>query len=219
MRTFKIHMIRHGMTDANRLGIFYGSTDIPLNDEGIADLKTLTEDYSYPQAEWVFSSPLLRAFQTARIIYGNREIIEIEDLQEMSFGTFEGRSMHETGDDRFSRFIAGDSSAAPDDSESSGDFINRCINAFAAIVETMMTSNVHTAAIVTHASVIGNILSALAYPKAMPYEWNPSPGCGYTVIADPTLFLREPVLEVTAQIPQRLESSSYDPDLDLQFYE
>ena len=65
----------------------------------------------------------------------------------------------------------------------------------------MMTSKVYNAAIITHVGVIGNFLSSLAYPTAKPYEWNPAPGFGFTIIADPSLFLREPVFEVVELIP------------------
>ena len=66
MKTFKLHLIRHGLTDANFKGIYAGSgTDLPLSEEGTRQLKQLREDFSYPQVPLVFVSPLLRARQTA----------------------------------------------------------------------------------------------------------------------------------------------------------
>ena len=191
------------MTDANLHGIYCGSTDIPLNEEGISGLSELLNSCAYPYAEWVFSSPLSRAKETAKLLYGDTEIIEIEDLREMSFGEFEGKSMSELkNNDLFAGFITGKPHAIPKGAETPEAFFSRCEDAIISIVKLMMTSNVHSAAVITHASIIGNILAYLAYPKAQPYEWNPNFGCGYTVIADPTLFLREPVLEVIAEIPK-----------------
>ena len=44
MKTFKLHLIRHGMTAGNLQGLYIGSgTDIPLCDEGRAQLKELKE--------------------------------------------------------------------------------------------------------------------------------------------------------------------------------
>ena len=56
MKTFKLHLIRHGMTAGNLQGLYIGSgTDIPLCDEGRAQLKELKERFEYPQVDTVFS--------------------------------------------------------------------------------------------------------------------------------------------------------------------
>ena len=68
MKTFKLHLIRHGMTAGNLQGLYIGSgTDIPLCDEGRAQLKELKERFEYPQVDTVFSSPLVRAVETANL--------------------------------------------------------------------------------------------------------------------------------------------------------
>ena len=37
MKTFKLHLIRHGLTSGNLQGLYIGSgTDIPLCDEGLS---------------------------------------------------------------------------------------------------------------------------------------------------------------------------------------
>ena len=70
MKTFKLHLIRHGMTAGNLQGLYIGSgTDIPLCDEGRAQLKELKERFEYPQVDTVFSSPLVRAVETANILF------------------------------------------------------------------------------------------------------------------------------------------------------
>lgn len=210
MRTYKLHLIRHGTTAANLEGIYCGDTDIPLDDVGVSELSEFLDTAVYPYAEWVFSSPLRRAVQTAEILYPNVEIIEIENLREASFGEFEGKSMEELRDDiGFARWLAGDGDFLPEGAEPPEDFYNRCIAAAVSIIDMMMTAGVHSAAVITHASVIGNIISSLAYPKAPPYEWNAAPGSGYTLVADPTLFLREPVLEVVATIPKLTKEELY----------
>ena len=49
MKTFKLHLIRHGMTAGNLQGLYIGSgTDLPLCDEGRAQLADLKERFVYP---------------------------------------------------------------------------------------------------------------------------------------------------------------------------
>ena len=48
MKTFKLHLIRHGLTSGNLQGLYIGSgTDIPLCDEGRAQLAELKERFSH----------------------------------------------------------------------------------------------------------------------------------------------------------------------------
>ena len=56
MKTFKLHLIRHGLTAGNLQGLYIGSgTDIPLCDEGRAQLAELKERSSIRR--WIPSSP------------------------------------------------------------------------------------------------------------------------------------------------------------------
>jgi|GEM_PF-3814909 len=115
-------------------------------------------------------------------------------------------------DDNFQKWVTGNPKFLPKGAEPLDSFYRRCTAAATSIVDMMMRSGVHSAAIITHSSVIGNILSSLAYPKAAPYDWVCDGGYGYEVIADPTLYMREPVLEVTRKIPDISENSYYDPE-------
>ena len=36
MKTYKIHLIRHGQTEANAKGLYIGMTDLPLSPEELA---------------------------------------------------------------------------------------------------------------------------------------------------------------------------------------
>jgi len=202
MKTYKLYLIRHGTTKANLDGIYCGSTDLPLCDEGRSELSGLLDNYSYPFAEWVFVSPLLRAVETAEILYPGCEHTVFENLREASFGEYEGVSYAEMrSNPEFQMWVTGNAAFTPRGAEPLGAFYNRCRGAAVTITDMMMRAGVHSAAIITHGSVIGNMLSALAYPKASPYDWNCAPGFGFEAVADPSLFMREPVLEVTRGIP------------------
>ena len=68
MKTYKLHLIRHGLTRANLEGIYAGSgTDLPLCPEGRAQLEALRRDFEYPNVPLVITSPMLRARETADI--------------------------------------------------------------------------------------------------------------------------------------------------------
>ena len=84
MKTFKLHLIRHGITAGNLQGLYIGSgTDIPLCDEGRAQLADLKERFEYPQVDTVFSSPMLRAVETANILFPNAaHTFTVHDLRE-----------------------------------------------------------------------------------------------------------------------------------------
>lgn len=96
MLTYKIHFIRHGLTQANLEGRYIGSrTDLPLCPQGKAMLEQLCEDFRYPLVERVYTSPLLRARQSAEILFPDCAIKAVENLRELDFGDFEGRTAQE----------------------------------------------------------------------------------------------------------------------------
>lgn len=88
----QIYIIRHGKTDWNKQSRFQGKIDIPLNEEGRNSAKTLGEKLKNVDFDLIYSSPLSRAYETASLIRGERniKIIKNELLTEVSFGEFEG---------------------------------------------------------------------------------------------------------------------------------
>lgn len=95
----KLYMMRHGETDWNKQGRIQGSADIPLNEYGIA-LARQTRDGMQKEGihfDHVFTSPYIRARETARIIAGipEEELKVRESIREMSFGSFEGIRLSE----------------------------------------------------------------------------------------------------------------------------
>ena len=64
----KLYLIRHGQTDWNIQGKIQGSHDIPLNDTGRAQAKLVAEGMDSRPVTKIFSSTLVRAVETARMI-------------------------------------------------------------------------------------------------------------------------------------------------------
>ena len=86
----KIYIVRHGQTDWNVEGRYAGRIDIPLNSKGIKQAKETKEKLKNIKFDKVFSSPLLRAYETAKIIYDG-EIIKDERIIERGNGDLEGK--------------------------------------------------------------------------------------------------------------------------------
>lgn len=88
----KIYLIRHGVTDQNKKRCLQGRSDIELNENGRELARKTAEGLRDVDFDIIFSSPLKRAYETAEIIRGERNIplIPRKELLEISFGAYEG---------------------------------------------------------------------------------------------------------------------------------
>jgi alpha-ribazole phosphatase len=87
--------IRHGKTPGNLAGRYVGRTDESLLPESREEILCRKMKNEYPPADIVFTSPMLRCIETARIIYPGKKIIEIPDFRECDFGEFEMKNYEE----------------------------------------------------------------------------------------------------------------------------
>ncbi len=88
----RLYFIRHGETDWNIKRRLQGRSDIPLNDEGRRLARVTAEALADVPFSRIYTSPLCRAYETASIIKGSRDIPMIKDerIAEISFGEYEG---------------------------------------------------------------------------------------------------------------------------------
>ena len=208
MKSYQIHLIRHGITEANKEGRYVGVTDIPLSKEGADQLKKMDECYSYPGAAAFFTSPLKRCIETCRLLYPEVTPVVVPGLSECNFGEWEGKTAEELkSDPRFQSWLENGQKIAPPGGESGEDFALRVLSAFDGLVEGMMRSGTTQAVLVTHGGVIMTILSAYGIPKAGFYDWLVGNGCGYSVRITPGLWMRDKVMEVYAKVPKDLDES------------
>ncbi len=101
-----ICIIRHGETDWNSSGRLQGCEDIELNDQGKLQAASLAAYLSKQQWDVIISSPLKRAYETARIIASHLSLPEIqkmEGLRERDYGAASGL----LPDERHNRFPDG----------------------------------------------------------------------------------------------------------------
>ncbi len=91
-------LLRHGQTDWNVAGRLQGTSDIPLNETGIA--QALAAANAIDPSEWdvLLSSPLSRASETAKAIaqvHGRHQHVIDDRFLERAFGEAEGWSYEE----------------------------------------------------------------------------------------------------------------------------
>ena len=87
-----LYVLRHGITQWNKLKKVQGAVDIPLAPEGIELAKKTGEALKDIHFDICFTSPLTRAKQTAQYVLGDTKVPIIEDkrIQEIDFGVLEG---------------------------------------------------------------------------------------------------------------------------------
>jgi len=188
-----IHLIRHGVTEANKKMLYYGHADIPLAEEGIEIVKKLVGEGIYPRPENAayYTSGLTRAEQTLDLIYGSVPRVKLDALKEMFFGDYELKAHADLKGDPFYEAWRKDRSGAssPPGGESALEFIERVKNGFNMIVDlhshSDAQSNEKNSVAVCHAGVIGAIMMSCFddYDDDM-FKWVPDPGHGYTLVLD-----------------------------------
>lgn len=93
-----VGLLRHGQTDWNIDFRLQGITDIPLNHTGLTQAAVAATLLNASDWDFIATSPLTRARQTAEIVAGALQIREVaieELLLERSFGEAEGLTHEE----------------------------------------------------------------------------------------------------------------------------
>lgn len=92
MSSTRIFLVRHGATILTAEDRFAGATNVPLSDEGREQARRLGQRLAGEQITAVYSSPLDRTVETAKLIAAPHELeINIRDgLKEISHGRWEG---------------------------------------------------------------------------------------------------------------------------------
>ena len=91
-----LYIIRHGQTELNSRHVLQGRSDHPLNEAGIQQAREAARRLQSLGIRFdrVYSSPLIRAVQTAEIVVPNTEPVIDERLIEMDYGPYEGTDLN-----------------------------------------------------------------------------------------------------------------------------
>ena len=168
----EIIFIRHGSTEYNRTHKYLGRKDEPLCDLGIQQAQ---ERFSIgvPQVDRVFSSPLIRCVQTARIVFPEHEPVIVPNFIEIDFGRFEGRTHEQLYEDdpAYRIWIEGtgtnDSLEIPG-GETRGQLTARSVKGFYDMLEQCGSCSRVAAAV--HSGTIMAVVSSLMKPHKEFYD-------------------------------------------------
>ncbi len=159
----KIYLIRHGETEWNKQLRYQGQKDVPLNDEGHRQAMLLARFLEKENIEVIYSSPLLRARETAMVITSKRDIkLQLEEgFLEINFGEWEGRRYTDLNEEQ--RQVAACWYNTPESVCIPGGepflaFRQRILNTYNHIIKTNKDKNI---GIITHAGVIRVIISSV----------------------------------------------------------
>ena len=163
-----IYIIRHGQTELNNRSALQGRSDHPLNETGIAQAEAAAKRLWERGIAFdrVFSSPLTRAIQTARIVAPGLKPVVDDRLIEMDYGPFEGADLSHPSAELamfFSDFVR---NPAPEGMEPLASVVERA----AAFIEDIRNLPGNTL-ISTHAIAMKGLLEVLT-PESCGSYWS-----------------------------------------------
>jgi len=136
----RIYLVRHGATLLTAEDRFAGSSEVPLSDEGRAQVASLAERLRCDALDAVYASPMGRTLETARII-GAPHGLEPRpepDLREIDYGRWEGLTRDEVERDFADEYEAWQEdplTIAPEGGESGIQVLARALPVMRRIVQ------------------------------------------------------------------------------------
>lgn len=177
----RLILIRHGLTEGNARRWYYGALDLPLLEGGMRALEDGARNGRYPACAGyrVVTSGMLRTEQTLLCIYGDVPHEQWQELREVSFGIFEGKTYGElAGTPDYDAWLAGDwfANVPP-----GGESFRRAETRIREGLARMQRQPEDILAVV-HGGTILTIMQTL-FPEEnrSGYDWQPAPGGGYAV--------------------------------------
>jgi broad specificity phosphatase PhoE len=180
-------LVRHGATANNRADpprLQGRRTDPPLSDEGLEQARRTGEFLAGYALDAVYSSPLLRARQTAEAIAKPHALCAqiVDDLIEVDVGVWEGRSwveIEKTDPEAYRAFMA-DATVNP---YLGGENLQTVLARAAPAFEQLMEQNLgRLIAVVAHNVVNRAYLARLIGMPVARYRSIPQDNCGVTLL-------------------------------------
>lgn len=177
----RLFLVRHGATDATEEGRFSGSTGAELSQQGRWQAARLGERLAEQPIAAIYSSPLSRALETARIIAGHCRLEPIirDGLREIGHGRWEGLTRDEVElrfTDEYAAWEADPFTFAPEGGESGVSVLARAL----PVIREMVTAHTgHQLLVVSHKATLRLVLSSLLGFDARGYRdrLDQSPAC------------------------------------------
>lgn len=155
-----IYLLRHGQTEQNLKGFYYGNLDVDITSKGIKQIEYISNKVKNVTFDKIYVSNMKRAISSASIISRNKDISFIRDkrLNEMNLGVFEGKSYEDIQREypiEFQKWSDDWKYYAPPEGESYVDFYERVKEFFQEVLK-LEDENV---LLVAHGGVIRSILT------------------------------------------------------------
>jgi alpha-ribazole phosphatase len=170
----KLFLVRHGQTDWNLTRRFQGQSDVPLNQTGIHQAEQVAKRLSAEKIDFIYSSDLSRAFETAQICRsGFQPDIPIQAdpcLREVNFGAWEGltyNAIKEKYPDSLATWERDVYSSSPPNGETLEDLTKR-VQSF--LDDLLQKHNDQTVLVVAHGGVL-QVMICLALKLSPTMYW------------------------------------------------
>ena len=168
----RLFLVRHGATAQSVEDRFSGAEGVDLSDEGRAQAERLGERLRGAGISAVFSSPLSRAMDTARIISKGWPVapVSVDELREIAHGHWEGlqrKQVEERFAAEYSMWEQDPFSCAPAGGESGVEVLARALPALRKIIDEHAGSKV---LVVSHKATIRLLLCSLLGIDARGYR-------------------------------------------------
>ena len=175
----KLYFLRHGETEANTRHAYLGTTDEPLNDNGILQAMNC----EMPDIKRVYTSPMLRCQQTAGIIFPNAERIAVDGFRECNFGDFECKNYNELKDDEYYKeWMASGGTKAFPNGESMLSFQARCVDAFEKIIDDEWNRKPKSLGFVVHGGTIMGLFHKFSHSDRSYLDWKVENCRGFSAV-------------------------------------
>jgi broad specificity phosphatase PhoE len=181
MTLTRLFLVRHGATSATEEDRFSGSTGAELSEQGRWQAARLAERLAQQNIAAVYSSPLSRALETARIVAGRCGLDPVirDGLREMGHGHWEGRKREDVERefaDEYSAWEADPFTFAPVGGESGVAVLARALPVVREIVAAHPGGHL---LVVSHKATLRLLLSSLLGfdPRGYRDRLDQSPAC------------------------------------------
>lgn len=168
--TTRVWLIRHSEPERRVRGRCYGSLDVALSPEGRNQMEQVARELKTEPLAAIYSSPQLRAKESARILASHHACCYEENpgLREFNFGDFEGKTYDEIAElypDLYRQWMDSPTTICFPNGESFPEMRVRVLEALKTILHQR---DGQTVAIVTHGGVIR---IAIAWVLDMPDQY------------------------------------------------
>lgn len=185
-----LYVIRHGETDWNKMRRVQGLKDIPLNEYGRKLAAETAEGMRDIPIDLAYTSPLLRAKETAEILLAGRDVpLILEDrIRELCFGSYEGLCCSgehkEAGSEEFNKFFTDTGNYIPPrDAETIGELYGRTGDFLAEMCrrDDLADKNILVS---THGAAMNALLNLVKGNRSVAEFWRDevSPNCAVTMV-------------------------------------